>query len=1494
MSNPIDKEYLLKQLKNYEEKIIKGKYYAKDETYSQTEVDDKLLLKADKTDLNAYTTTDDLNLLLDEKADKTELADKATETFVVEKINEAQLAGTGQQVDLSVYQTKDGIGEITNLTTAEDTIVGAINEINDTKANKVDLDAKADKATDLAGYGITDAYTKAETDANIKVVVDKVGDLTTLTTTAQDSVVNSINELVANKAEKTDLDDFVTLDEVKNEINQAQLGGAGQVDLSIYQTKDEIGAIVDLSTTDKGTIVGAINEVKNLIDNSSETVVVKCWCSSSGFSHLTFDAKDKSFTEIENLIVTEKKTVIVELEDTVTTSKYTLQYRGADNVLEGTSTKTNSHDFYGSAKIDGVEKNIILKFNSDDTATLELHTNRYVQLFVDCASAGGTFGLMGTLDKTFEEISKEFHARNIVEVIAWDNTTTTSCLLSIAYVGENLIKFTGIGDFDGVTKRIILTIDNQNNQNLEAVDIGGGTIEFDDEPLQDSENAVKSGGVYTGLGGKQDKIIGKQGQTVGFDADGNVVAEGTPVTKDQFTFVVNDSQTFNEWIGNDVTNSGDATKYESVYITKGNYTASNTTTQTNGIYYAVNLTKTGTKKVYAESGAKITFVGAYHDNDVVGVGYEQIPSNTENYSVHGLTVRAQIDGVNENGYRVVCFYNMVNITECIAESNCNTKTDGGVRVEGFKNCDSLARCKTTDFVAGFTDGIQPTKKLSSIGFSYCVDLLECESYPSVKENTTATNDVNGYENCVNMVRCIGSSNEKYVVICVAGQSNAVGYDESPIDNGGKLIYTSRNTNRIKQLGFYGDDNLKIIDLGYCAQSMQDMRPNNRPGTVAPGTKGIHLPLANLMLDYIPDDYNILVLPIAYGGTGFTSGNNGTYSEELKKPTDADPKANQGGQGTAILKWGTGTAYYQTLRDRIIHALELNDNNMFAGIIWCQGENDMNNANGHKSGFEAMTQMLFDELNAHNSGALRARTPRGTFDRNIWYNMETVSYWYNQGQCQTIWDNYRAWNEATYVEIPRDTESNDVNGTGATAGIRAKHYGNNAYQKVVAPRVLQKMIDMDTFTKKVNVVEKEIEIPIVTPEITPEAKTHEDERLIADSDVTKRSQGTVLTIDANGNCTANKELRNSYTTDKTHIIFKDFYKMEFKVSRSMYWLVIEQDTDADSVVVVGFGKSYTTRIVQITKGTISQTPIKEADGSKNKTFHKGHRIRIYRETNGNIVIYEKGNSGIWYKWLEISSPNVLKEKVLGFCAGIAANEFSDSFATDDMKLFEDMTIWQASPSSTTREIDMRLTSIERPYDRYAEERDAIAGDIVSQSSGSTFSLNGSKNIVASATIDTTKVQKIYLKDVFKLEFNVNRAIYYLVLRKNSANDDVLVCEIGGSNTGRISTINTANQKTVLVDSTAQYTLEGTDKIRIYRDGNGSVHVYLKKQNNAWGKVATISARHEFDKQLFGFVVGLGTDETNSSIGASDVLLSSLKVWETEPFPLARVFDMRTSN
>lgn len=60
-------------------------------------------------------------------------------------------------------ELKTSIGDLTTLKTTEKTsVVGAINEV---------ADGKADKATTIAGYGITDAYTKTEVDSAITTAV---------------------------------------------------------------------------------------------------------------------------------------------------------------------------------------------------------------------------------------------------------------------------------------------------------------------------------------------------------------------------------------------------------------------------------------------------------------------------------------------------------------------------------------------------------------------------------------------------------------------------------------------------------------------------------------------------------------------------------------------------------------------------------------------------------------------------------------------------------------------------------------------------------------------------------------------------------------------------------------------------------------------------------------------------------------------------------------------------------------------------------------------------------------------------------------------------------------------------------------------------------------------------------------------------------------------------------------------------------------------------
>ena len=219
-----------------------------------------------------------------------------------------------------------------------------------------------------------------------------------------------------------------------------------------------------------------------------------------------------------------------------------------------------------------------------------------------------------------------------------------------------------------------------------------------------------------------------------------------------------------------------------------------------------------------------------------------------------------------------------------------------------------------------------------------------------------------------------------------------------------------------------------------------MRPYGHPSNPGVGTKGIHLPLARLLLKEIPEDYGILVIPCAYGGTGFTVGEFGAYDEASMRPAPG------------AWRWGVQSNYYRCMRDRIAYALDLNPENRFLGVVWCQGEHDSGDPAGHWRGFEAMTEDFFRFFGANYLG----RVYRGGWNRSVWYNVETVAYWYELEGCRTIWANYRRWSPETYVEIPRDTDSNEVNGTGITARVRAQHFGNDAFARVVAPRVAQTM------------------------------------------------------------------------------------------------------------------------------------------------------------------------------------------------------------------------------------------------------------------------------------------------------------------------------------------------------------------------------------------------------------------------------------------------------
>lgn len=555
--------------------------------------------------------------------------------------------------------------------------------------------------------------------------------------------------------------------------------------------------------------------------------------------------------------------------------------------------------------------------------------------------------------------------------------------------------------------------------------------------------------------------------------------------------------------------------------------------------------------------------------------------------------------------------------------------------------------------------------------------------------------------------------DKFIVIAVAGGGSAVGYDESPI----KDIYsTSKDEARIRQLGFYGDDNLKVIPLGWCAQNLQDMRPNNRRGTPTAGTKGIHLPLANELLPHIPKDYGILILPLAFGGTSFTSGDVGTYNSTLMKPSNTG-----GGQGVASLKWGVGTAYYQTLRDRIKHALSLNSNNRFAGIIWCQGEFEADNRAAHKTQFERMTNQLFTDLNNAGYGP---RTPKGTFDKDIWYNYETAGYWYMDNNVRFLWENYRKWNPRTYIEI-HGAESNIINGTGSTSSNKTAHFGNDSFSKVIAPRVAQFLIRDNEFS---NIrTEKEVtkdEIGPIRSETKPYGANLEAERVAVRSDFSVNHSSVTFSVDSEGNVTSSQNLSGKFAfhTGQPFLDFGDIYKLEFEVSRNMYFLVYEADLARKNfsyVALGGHGRNF--EITQVLNGTATRMKYaNDADGI-NYVFVRGDKLRIIRNRDQSITIYRTHqNNGRYQHWLNFPKINLTDAKgAFGFFFGISGDERT-GVGEGDRTLFKKLIIQKEealiSEKYLKNEFDnfyLRIRPLERTVREQAQTIQTLQQTIATQ-------------------------------------------------------------------------------------------------------------------------------------------------------------------------------------
>lgn len=280
--------------------------------------------------------------------------------------------------------------------------------------------------------------------------------------------------------------------------------------------------------------------------------------------------------------------------------------------------------------------------------------------------------------------------------------------------------------------------------------------------------------------------------------------------------------------------------------------------------------------------------------------------------------------------------------------------------------------------------------------------------------------------------------EKWVIVGVYGQSNAVGYDESMLTKydvpceEGRVMQCAGNS--IEPLYFCAKNLQDMNNEGKRAGSATDMaavRTNSMTGdaftpsyvdrTTKVATKGIHLPLANMICSVIPDDYGVIIVPAARGGR--------TLSTFTK-----------------------GNADYNSFRDRLKYALGLHEDNVLAGIVWCQGEYDATQgttAATYKTNFSQMITDLDNDIKTDNYKKLVHRTD----PKQYWFVFEWPKHYKDQDRNNLLGAMKEVVGESHYAAIPDDTPSNDTDFTSAT---RQAHFGHDSYRKVIAPRVFAKM------------------------------------------------------------------------------------------------------------------------------------------------------------------------------------------------------------------------------------------------------------------------------------------------------------------------------------------------------------------------------------------------------------------------------------------------------
>ncbi|END6678303.1 DUF1737 domain-containing protein [Escherichia coli] len=262
--------------------------------------------------------------------------------------------------------------------------------------------------------------------------------------------------------------------------------------------------------------------------------------------------------------------------------------------------------------------------------------------------------------------------------------------------------------------------------------------------------------------------------------------------------------------------------------------------------------------------------------------------------------------------------------------------------------------------------------------------------------------------------------EWYYVIVLAGQSNAMAYGEGlPLPDS----YDAPDP-RIKQLARrrtvtpggaackYND----IIPADHCLHDVQDMSRLNHPKADLSkgqyGTVGQGLHIAKKLLPFIPANAGILLVPCCRGGSAFTAGADGTFSEASGASADSS-------------RWGAGKPLYRDLVSRTKAALAKNPKNQLLAVVWMQGEFDMANAGyaQQPAAFQAMVHQFRSDL-----AGVAAQCHGGAAQKVPWICGDTTYSWKQKyaTQYEAVYGAYKGKEAQNIFFVPFMTDGSGAN------------------------------------------------------------------------------------------------------------------------------------------------------------------------------------------------------------------------------------------------------------------------------------------------------------------------------------------------------------------------------------------------------------------------------------------------------------------------------------